>query len=238
MPVQYDFGGQVAIVTGGASGIGLALVRRLRAAGALVHVWDKTTGDEPGAIFHQIDVTKPDEIATALKAVGDQVDILVTCAGLAGPQAEFVKYPVEQFRKVMEVNFFAAVQACYQVLPLMKTRNRGRIVTVSSYAAKNGTPYMSGYSASQGATVTFSAAIAKELGKTGIRINSITPDLIKSETLSRQPEEVMAEHIESSPMGRLGTPEEVVNVVMFLVSDAAELNLGVAFDATGGKGQY
>jgi len=238
MSIKFNFENQVTVVTGGASGIGKAVAIKLRDSGAQVHIWDIKSGDVGGVKYHNVDVTSADDIAKVLAAIGPRIDVLVNCAGAVGRMAPFEDFRPAELRLLFELNFFAAAEICRQVVPIMRKANAGRIVNVASNAAKVGSPNMSGYSAAKAAVVTFTKAIAKELAPTKIRVNSITPGLVETEILTQLPAVDVQALRDTQLTGRGAKPEEVANIILFLASEDAILNVGATFDATSGRGHY
>lgn len=241
MPVTYDFGGRVAIVTGGSKGIGRAIAGRLRGGGATVFVWDLVPPDDEGVSFAAVDVSDAAAIERALgrlTAAHDTVDILVNNAGFVGPSAPVVDYDPADWRRIVEVDLVGVFEVCRQVAPLMQRSGYGRIVNMSSLAGKNGTPELSAYSAAKAGVIAFTKSFAKELADTDIRVNAVAPAAVATDLLQQLPEHLLREMIAQSPAGRLGTVEEVAEIVLFLCSEACSFNIGATFDVSGGRAVY
>jgi 3-oxoacyl-[acyl-carrier protein] reductase len=241
MPVTYDFGGRVAVVTGGAKGIGRSIAERLRDAGATVFVWDLAPPDFGGVSFAEVDITDAAAIERALgriTASHDTVDILVNNAGFAGPSAPVLDYDPAVWRRIIEVDLIGMFEVSRQVVPLMIRSGYGRVVNMSSLAGKNGTPQMSAYSAAKAGVIAFTKSFAKELAETGIRVNAVAPAAVATDILRQIPETLLQGMIAASPAGRLGTVEEVSEIVLFLCSEACSFNIGATFDVSGGRAVY
>jgi 2-dehydro-3-deoxy-L-rhamnonate dehydrogenase (NAD+) len=249
--MTYDgrFEGMTAVVTGGASGIGLAVVRRFVAEGGRVTIWDANPArlanvtSELGDCVHgrRIDVTSPDEVESATKdaeASMGKIDVLVCSAGIAGLNALVVDYPIEEWRRVFDVNVNGLFYCNRYVAARMKTRGYGRIVNISSIAGKEGNPTACAYSASKAAVLGFTKSLGKELAKDGVTVNAVTPATIETPIL----EQVSAAHIaymrSKIPMERFGTVEEAASLILWLASPECSFSTGAAFDLSGGRATY
>ena len=241
MSVTYDFTGRVAVVTGGANGIGREIARRLREAGARVAVWDLMAPDLPGVDGNPVDVTKPDTIAAAVQAVlaaHGGIDILVNNAGYVGPTVSVDAYDPDEWRRLIEVNLIGTYEVTRHVLPHMRARPDGRIVNIASLAGKEGTPNSSAYSAAKAGVIAFTKALGKELAETGIRVNCIAPAAIETGLLAQMTREHLDIMIGKSPMKRLGTVAECAELVLWLASEACTFNTGAVFDLSGGRATF
>ena len=238
---SYDFSGQVAVVTGGAKGIGKAVAEGLGGFGARVRVWDLEAPESEGLAGQVVDVTDPDSIAAARDAVlaaGGRIDILVNCAGIAGSTLPVVETDPAEWRRVVEVNLFGVYQVSRLVVPVMQKAGRGRIVNVASLAGKEGTPNASAYSAAKAGVIAFTKSLGKELATTDIRVNAIAPAAVKTAILDQMSPAHVETMIAKSPMGRLGTVEEVAALTLWLCSEACSFNSGAVFDLSGGRATY
>lgn len=241
MPVSYDFQGQVAIVTGGAKGIGRCIAERLRDAGAEVIVWDLVPPAFAGVSCAQVDVTDRASIArgvSQLAAAGRPVHILVNNAGFAGSSTPVLQFDPDAWRRIVEVNLISIFEVSRQVVPLMQQAGYGRVVNMASLAGKEGTPMISAYAAAKAGVMAFTRSFGKELAGTNIRVNCVAPAAIDTELLRQLSPESVRRMIELSPMKRLGTVEEVSDIVLFLCSEACSFNTGACFDASGGRAVY
>jgi 3-oxoacyl-[acyl-carrier protein] reductase len=238
----------VAIVTGGGGGLGAAIARRLRADGMLVAVAD-VDGDAAARVADgddnlfavQVDVSDPASVGTMVERVLERwgrVDVLVNNAGVAGPTAPVTDVPLEEWRRVIDVNLggvFLCTRAC---LAHMTGRGSGRIVNVASIAGKDGNPGMAAYSASKGAVIAFTKAVGKETATTGVLVNSVVPAVIDGGLTDCATEEERRRFVSRVPMGRMGTPDELAELVSWLASPRCSFSTGAAFDLSGGRAVY
>lgn len=241
MTVTYDFSGRVAIVTGGASGIGEAIVKSLKVAGATVHVWDLKPSPLESVTSHIVDVSSPGSIASAVKAItntGTTIDILSNNAGFAGNTVSLLEADPEEWRRIIEVNLTGTYECCRQVVPHMLDSSAGRIVNMASLAGKEGTPNASAYSASKAGVIALTKSFAKEVAHTNIRVNSVAPAAVDTPILEQVTPEFLQIMIDKSPLRRLGTVAETAQLVMWLCSDACSFNTGACFDLSGGRATY
>ncbi len=228
MPNQYGFEGKVALVTGGASGIGAATVERLRAGGADVHVYDLAHGD---------DVRDPDAIRAAVDAL-PRLDVLVCAAGVGGDSLHTEDVSDEEWRRVHAINLDGVFFANRAALPKMKENGYGRIVNVASIAGKEGNPMAGAYSSSKAAVVALTKAIGKDVAGSGVLVNCIAPAVIDTPILGQISEEHIAYMTSRIPLGRIGQPEEVASLICFLASDELTFSTGACFDISGGRATY
>ena len=234
---SYDFSGQLAVVTGGAKGIGEAIAEHLHGFGARVSVWDL----EPAKGGQVVDVTDPASIEAARGAVlaaEGRIDILVNSAGIAGSTLPVVETDPAEWRRVVEVNLLGVYNACRLVVPVMQKAGRGRIVNIASLAGKEGTPNASAYSAAKAGVIAFTKSLGKELALTDIRVNAIAPAAVKTAILDQMAPAHVETMIAKSPMQRLGTVEEVAALTLWLCSEDCSFNSGAVFDLSGGRATY
>ena len=238
----YGFRGRVALVTGGASGIGAATVELLRASGAEVAVFDLAPdGQTQDVLAIQGDVTSSADANAAVKKVESELgrlDVLVCSAGVGGDSVRAIDMPDEEWRRVFAINcdgtfFFnrAAVRG-------MSERGYGRVVNVASIAGKEGNPMASAYSASKAAVIGLTKSIAKEVADTGVLVNCIAPAVIDTPILSQLSEEHIGYMLQKIPLGRVGKPEEVARLIAYLASDDLSFATGACFDISGGRAVY
>jgi 3-oxoacyl-[acyl-carrier protein] reductase len=236
MPFKDRFAGRRAVVTGGASGIGLAVANRLTAEGARVAVWDKA----PEA---QIPVDLADFTAVegamekTLKVLGG-VDILVTSAAITGPVAKLAEYPPDAWRQVIDINVNGVFYSNRAVVPHMTAQGYGRIVNIASIAGKEGNPNFSAYSASKAAVIGMTKSLGKELAKTGVIVNCVTPAAVKTPIFSQMTGEFIAFMLSKIPMERFGTVDEVASLILWLASEECSFTTGAVFDISGGRATY
>jgi len=232
----YDLTERVALVTGGASGIGAAVAERLRGGGAEVVTFDASASADI-----QGDVSRSEDLDAAAKRVGEQhgrLDILVNSAGIPGESLRTVDVTDEEWERVLAVNATGSFYACRAVLPGMIARGYGRIVLVASIAGKDGNPMAGAYSASKAAVIAMTKAIGKDVAGTGVLVNCIAPAVIETpilEGLSQQHIDYMVERI---PLGRVGTAAEVAALVAWLASEDCSFSTGATYDISGGRAVY
>ena len=237
----YDFSGRVALVTGGASGIGAATVERLRSGGAQVATFDLHADGDGDALAIAGDVTRSSELDAAVARVESELgrlDVLVCCAGVSGDSLRTVDVGDEEWQRVFAVNANGVFYANRAVIPGMQARGYGRIVNVASIAGKEGNPMAAAYSASKAAVITMTKSIGKDLAGTGILVNCIAPAVIETPMLGDMSEEHVGYMIERIPLGRMGRPEEVANLIAFLASEDLSFSTGACFDLSGGRAVY
>jgi NAD(P)-dependent dehydrogenase (short-subunit alcohol dehydrogenase family) len=231
---------KTAVVTGGGSGIGQAIARRLGADGYQVATLDLNPSEGPCA--HVADVTSPEQIATALSAIRAQlgpVTILVNAAGMDGFK-RFIKLSFEAWQRVIDVNLNGVFHCTQAVLPDMLAAGWGRIVNISSSSAHSGQPFMAHYVAAKSAVNGLTKALALELGPHGITVNAVPPGFIDTPML-RKAENAnylggsVEQHIERTPVRRIGRPEDIAAACAFLVSDEAGYITGQIIGVNGGR---
>jgi 2-dehydro-3-deoxy-L-rhamnonate dehydrogenase (NAD+) len=246
---QLDFQGRHAVVTGGASGLGLAIAQRLIQSGGSVSLWDRdeatalqaaqALGTQAGAVG--VDVTDHAAVHRAvqstLQAAG-RIDALVNSAGITGPNVKLWDYPVEDWRQVMDINLHGVFLCCREVVPVMRASNYGRIVNIASVAGKDGNPNASAYSASKAAVIALTKSLGKELADTGIRVNCVTPAAVKTAIFEQMTPEHIQFMLSKIPMGRFGTPEEVAAMIGWLCTEECSFSTGAVFDLSGGRSTY
>ncbi len=223
-----------AVITGGASGIGAAIAARITAEGGEVAVWDVNGG-------LKTDVSDYASVENALKqtlsAIGG-VDILVNCAGIAGPTVPLAEYPIEEWQRVLDINLTGTFHTCRAVAPLMSAQNFGRIVNIASIAGKEGNPNASAYSASKAGVIGLTKSLGKELAKTGVTVNCVTPAVIRTPILDQVPQSHIDFMLSKIPMGRTGRLDEIASLVCWLASEECSFSTGAVFDLSGGRATY
>lgn len=239
---------RVAIVTGGAGGLGFPIAQRLAAKGHKVAIWDidgaraeAAAAMLPGAKGYAVDVTDAAAVGAATaRVVGDlgPLGILITCAGHNGPLAPFAEYPSEGWRFVMSLNLDAVFHCCQAAVREMLKTGYGRIVNLASIAGKEGNPNAVAYSASKAGVIGLTKSIGKELATTPIRVNCVTPAAIETEMLQQLTPEFRAFVTAKIPVGRLGQPDEVAALVSWLASEECSFSTGAVFDVSGGRATY
>jgi 3-oxoacyl-[acyl-carrier protein] reductase len=232
---QLDLKGRTAVVTGGLIGIGAAIVKRLEASGAKVRIWDVGAKDDP------VDVTDQKSIERAtVKAVADlgRIDILVNNAGIAGPTFPVVDYPVADWNKVIDVDLNGPFLCCRAVVPHMVKAGYGRIVNIASIAGKEGNPNAAAYAAAKGGLIAFTKALGKELAKTGVLVNCITPAAAQTAILDQVTPEFAQFMLSKIPMGRFVKVEEIAAMACWLATEDCSFTTAGVFDISGGRATY
>ncbi len=249
----YDFSGRHAIVTGGAAGIGEAIVARLLGAGARVSIWDRDLaalesaqsrlGTQVQAV--QVDVSDERSVANAVNvshAWGTRIDILVNSAGITGPNTTVIDYPVEEWDRVFAINMRGTFLTCKYVAAVMRQASGGegygRIVNIASVAGKEGNPNASAYSASKAGVIALTKSLGKELAQTGVRVNCITPAAVRTGMFAQMTQAHIDFMLSKIPMNRFGQVEEIANLVAWLASDECSFSTGATFDISGGRATY
>ncbi len=243
-----SFKGRVAVVTGGARGIGLACAAKIVAGGGRVALWDRdlprarqSAKELKDAVAIEVDVTSDISIDKALAATEQQlapIDILVASAGITGPNTTVVQYPVDAWRQVIDINL-TGVFLCNRALASgMVKRGWGRIVNIASVAGKEGNPNASAYSASKAGVIGLTKSLGKELATSGVLVNCVAPAVIKTELFSQMTEQHIQYMLSKIPMNRFGEVEEVAELVSWLASPLCTFSTASVFDLSGGRATY
>ena len=246
---QLDFNGRVAIVTGGAMGIGLAVAQRLVASGGRVSLWDRDGEalEKAKSVLGSatdvrvVDVTNADLVeATAREAASTlgRIDALVCSAGITGPNTTTWDYPVDAWRQVIEVNVNGVFYCNRAVVPIMLKIDYGRIVNIASVAGKEGNPNAPAYSTSKAAVIGLTKSIGKELAKSGIRVNCVTPAAVKTAIFDQMTQAHIEFMLSKIPMARFGAVEEIAALVAWLCTEDCSFSTGAVFDLSGGRATY
>jgi 3-oxoacyl-[acyl-carrier protein] reductase len=246
---RLDFEGRTAVVTGGAAGIGLAVAKRLALSGARVALWDldaqalgaAAAGLGHGAVTHALDVADPHAVEHATTATAKQfgrIDALICSAGIAGPNKTTWEFPIEDWKRVFDINLHGLFYCNRAIVPVMMKRDYGRIVNIASIAGKEGNPNASAYSASKAAVIGLTKSLGKELAKTGIRVNCVTPAAVRTAIFDQITQQHIDFMLSKIPMGRFGTVDEIASMVAWLASEDCSFSTGAVFDLSGGRATY
>jgi len=246
---QLDFKGRTAAITGGAAGIGLAVARRLVASGARVALWDR---DERmladakaalggGTLAFALDVTDAEAVERVTRDTAEAcggIDALVCSAGITGPNVPLADYPVDAWKHVFDVNVHGVFQCNRAIVPVMLKKDYGRIVNIASVAGKEGNPNASAYSASKAAVIGLTKSLGKELAKTGIRANCVTPAAVRTAIFEQMSQQHIDFMLAKIPLARFGTVDEIAAMVCWLASEDCSFSTGAVFDLSGGRATY
>ena len=246
---QIDLNGQVAVVTGGAQGIGFAIASRLLASGAKVSLWDVNAAEidkaqqalGAGVSGIVVDITDVPGLEAAHKQTESEVgpvSILVNSAGIAGKNVPLDQFEPEDWRKVIEINLNGTFYVNKVVVPGMKARNYGRIVNIASIAGKEGNPNLSAYSAAKAGVIGLTKSLGKELAKYDIAVNAVTPATAKTRILDTLTKEFIDYMLVRIPRGRFLEVEEAASMVAWLVSKENSFTTASVFDLSGGRATY
>jgi 3-oxoacyl-[acyl-carrier protein] reductase len=249
MAEKPRFEGRVAVVTGGVSGIGTAVAQRLAAEGARLAIWDMNAaalgeiGGRIGAKVHteQLDLADPAAVQHAADATATalgRLDILVASAGITGPNKPTWEYPIDEWRRVIDVNLNGVFYCNRAVVPHMLKGGHGRIVNIASIAGKEGNPNASAYSASKAAVIGLTKSLGKELAKTSVRVNCVTPAAVRTPIFDQMTQTHIDFMLSKIPMERFGTVDEVAALICWLASEEASFSTGAVFDCSGGRATY
>ena len=228
------FAGRRAVVTGGLSGIGEAVAKRIEAEGGKVVVWDMAGGI-------RTDISNYDSVMASAEETVKQlggIDVLVNSAGIAGPTATVTDLKLEDWHRTIAINLNGTFFTNRAVVPHMVENGYGRIVNIASIAGKEGNPNASAYSASKAGVIGFTKSLAKELAKTGVTVNSVTPAAVRTPIFDQIPQSHVDFMLSKIPMARLGKVDEVASLVCWLASEECSFSTGAVFDVSGGRATY
>jgi 2-dehydro-3-deoxy-L-rhamnonate dehydrogenase (NAD+) len=245
---QLDLNNRHAVITGGASGIGLAIAQRMLASGARLTLWDQNAAalhsaqESLGKGVHAILVNIADHADVVRAAAATEqhapVDIVVNSAGITGPNATVADYPVDEWKRVFDVNVHGLFYVCRELSPFMRKRNYGRIVNIASVAGKEGNPNASAYSASKAAVIGLTKSLGKELASTGVRVNCVTPAAVKTAMFDQMAQSHIDFMLSKIPMARFGLVDEIAAMVAWLCTEDCSFSTGAVFDLSGGRATY
>ena len=241
MSNRYDLSGKTALVTGGANGLGRAIVAQLLDSGARVHVWDIVPLQMADTSTEVVDISDGGQVRLALARLveaGQRFDILVNNAGYLGPVQPFEAHDPSHWQRIIAVNLAGNMYVLQAMLPHMLRWGGGRIVNMGSMAGKEGLAGLAAYSAASGGVVTLTKAIGRELVKRNIFVNCVAPGPMDTDMIRALGSQEVAAMVSESPAGRLGDPAEAAHLVAWLCSDASRFNAGAVFDMSGGRARF
>lgn len=241
--------GRHAVITGGASGIGYRTAERIVSEGGTVSLWDVDAAriEEAkarlgeGAHGLALDVSDPAQVEKAAQdtaASAGRIDILICSAGITGPNAKVAEYPIDQWKRVFDININGLFYCNRFVVPFMQRNGYGRIVNVASIAGKEGNPNASAYSASKAAVIGLTKSLGKELVHDGITVNAITPATVDTPILQQLKPEFIDYMLSKIPMQRFGTVDELASLISWIASEECSFTTGAVFDISGGRATY
>ena len=228
------FAGKRAVVTGGLSGIGEAVVKRIESEGGRVVIWDVNGGIKTNIADFSSVMNAAEQ---TIKQIGG-IDILVNSAGITGPTVPVTEFSVEGWEQTIAINLNGTFFTNKAVVPHMISQNYGRIVNIASIAGKEGNPNASAYSASKAGVIGFTKSLAKELAKTNITVNAVTPAAVRTPIFDQMPQAHIDFMLAKIPKARFGTVDEVANLVCWLASEECSFSTGAVFDVSGGRATY
>ena len=244
---SYDFDDQVAVITGGAQGIGYAVAKRMIENGAKVVIWDfdtdlaQASASELGATALHCDVSDWDSVQAAAQQTENQlgrIDVLVNSAGVAGANAVVEEYPIEEWNKIMSVNLNGTFHTNRAVIAGMKQRGYGRIVNIASIAGKEGNPNASAYSASKAGVIALTKSLGNEAADFNIGVNCVTPAAARTAIFDQMSEEHINYMLSKIPRNRFVDVAEVANMICWIASAENAFTTGAVFDLSGGRATY
>ncbi len=248
--IKYDLNNRVAVVTGGAQGFGLAITERFIEAGAKVIIWDIDENAAKEAIdkvksenlSHQVvDVTNFEIVYKNLEEVEKKhgkIDIFVNNAGIAGMNTTVAEYPLDEWKKVMNLNLNSVFYCCKAVVPFMLKNDYGRIVNIASIAGKEGNPNASAYSTSKAGVIGLTKSLGKELAQNNIAVNCVTPAAAKTRIFDQMTEEHINYMLSKIPRNKFAKVEELASLVTWLASEENSFSTAAVFDLSGGRATY
>ena len=244
---SYDFKNQVAVVTGGANGIGYSVAERLSKSGATVKIWDldlvaaQKAAEAINSEAIQCNITDWKSVqnaaATSIKG-SKRIDVLVNSAGIAGPNEPVIDYDNEAWDQIISVNLTGAYYVNKAVVPYMKTNKYGRIVNIASVAGKDGNPNASAYSASKAGVIALTKSLGKELADFNIAVNCVTPAAAKTAIFDQMSQEHIDYMLSKIPRGRFVEVQEISSMIAWMASSENSFTTGAVFDLSGGRSTY
>jgi NAD(P)-dependent dehydrogenase (short-subunit alcohol dehydrogenase family) len=243
---RIDMAGRTVVITGGARGIGYAIGERLVQSGARVALWDLRADEaetSAAALSSEciglgVDVSDSLSVAQQTLAAFNRIDGLVNGAGITGPVKPLAEYSVDEWRSVVEVNLTGTFNCCRAIVPIMQANDYGRIVNISSVAGKEGNPNLAAYSAAKAGVIGLTKSLGKELAKTGIAVNCITPTTAKTKILDSLTPEFIEYMRVRIPRDRFAELHEIAAMVVWMLSEENSFTTAATFDLSGGRTTY
>ena len=248
--IKYDLNKRVAVVTGGAQGFGLAVSERFIEAGAKVIIWDIDEEAIKKAIdkissenltYQIVDVSDFENINNSLMEIENKhgkIDIFINNAGIAGMNTTVAEYPLDEWKKVINLNLNSVFYCCKAVVPFMEKNNYGRIVNIASIAGKEGNPNASAYSTSKAGVIGLTKSLGKELAQKNIAVNCVTPAAAKTRIFDQMTEEHINYMLSKIPRNKFAKVEELASLVTWLSSEENSFSTAAVFDLSGGRATY
>ena len=248
--IKYDLNKRVAVVTGGAQGFGLAVSERFIEAGAKVIIWDideeaiKKAIDKVSSenlTYQIVDVSDFENINNRLMEIENKhgkIDIFINNAGIAGMNTTVAEYPLDEWKKVINLNLNSVFYCCKAVVPFMEKNNYGRIVNIASIAGKEGNPNASAYSTSKAGVIGLTKSLGKELAQKNIAVNCVTPAAAKTRIFDQMTEEHINYMLSKIPRNKFAKVEELASLVTWLSSEENSFSTAAVFDLSGGRATY
>ena len=248
--IKFDLNNRVAVVTGGAQGFGLAITQRFIEAGAKVVIWDIDEDEIQKAIkkvnsknlsFKIVDVNNFENIKKSLLEIENtykKVDIFINNAGITGINKTVAEYPLDEWKKVINLNLNSVFYCCKAVVPIMIKNNYGRIVNIASIAGKEGNPNASAYSASKAGVIGLTKSLGKELAQKNIAVNCVTPAAAKTRIFDQMTKEHINYMLSKIPRNKFAKVEELASLVTWLASEENSFSTAAVFDLSGGRATY
>ena len=248
---QIDLKDRVAVVTGGARGIGQSIIKRFLASGAKCALWDRDVdlarswvsklGDPSRVKIMAVELTEPESVASAAKDTKEyfgKIDIAVNNAGIAGVSKKLWECEWNEWCEVIELDLMAVFHVCHAIVPVMLDTGYGRIVNISSIAGKDGNPNASHYSAAKSGVIGLTKSLGKELAESGVHVNCVAPAVIETDILKQVSQAHIDYMVSKIPMKRVGQPDEVAALVAWLASEDCSFSTGAVYDISGGRATY
>ena len=248
--INFNLNNRIAIVTGGAQGFGLSISERFIKSGAKVIIWDIDEIECKSAIkkinsencsYEIIDVQQIENIKSKLNEIEKsfgKIDIFINNAGIAGPISTVENYPIDEWKKVIEMNLNSVFYCCKAVVPFMIKNNYGRIVNISSIAGKEGNPNASAYSSTKAGVIALTKSLGKELALKNIAVNCVTPAAAKTRIFDQVTQEHIDYMLSKIPRNKFAKVEELASLVSWLASEENSFATGAVFDLSGGRATY